>query len=71
MLAAFSNCARYVLHIVFTLPHELSALVLQKSGCSMICFTANQRATILELLAIQAPGADIGSSRTRIPGDRT
>jgi hypothetical protein len=59
-------------HIVFTLPHELSALILRTSGCSTICSSAPAPRRCSNWLAIPStwePTSD--SSACSIPGDRT
>jgi hypothetical protein len=60
-------------HIVFTLPHELSALASSRtSGCSTICSSAPAPRRCSNWLAIRStwePTSD--SSACSIPGDRT
>ncbi len=59
-------------HIVFTLPHELSALVLQNKRLLYDLLYRTSAATMLELAAIPSTWEPTsGSSAYSIPGDRT
>ena len=59
-------------HVVFTLPHELSALVLQNKRLLYDLLFRASAATLLEVARDPKHlGADIGCSASCTPGDRT
>ncbi len=59
-------------HIVFTLPHELSALVLQNRGCSTICSSVPVLPRCSKSLATRSIWMPTSvCSACSIPGDRT